>query len=137
MPNYWYNYGSLAIGNYAFSGCISLTSITLPSTLTSIGQNAYANCKNLTIFAAASSKPNGWHTSWNANNRPVKWGYAEFDFWSCDSGVPRIENGSQTYYADINGDGKDDLIVIDPQGAVKVALIQRKRFQFLVVKHPE
>ena len=37
-----------AIGHYAFSGCTTLTSITLPEGLTSIGESAFYNCKNLT-----------------------------------------------------------------------------------------
>lgn len=37
-----------SIGNYAFNGCSSLTSITFSSNLTSIGQNAFQNCSGLT-----------------------------------------------------------------------------------------
>ena len=36
------------IGNSAFYGCIELKSITLPDSLTSIGNTAFYNCRNLT-----------------------------------------------------------------------------------------
>jgi hypothetical protein len=37
-----------SIGNYAFSGCSSLTSVTVPSSVTSIGDYAFYGCKSLT-----------------------------------------------------------------------------------------
>jgi len=61
----------------AFNNCISLTSIIIPSSVTSIGQIAFAGCSNLTIYAEAASQPTGWDTSWNPDPRPVIWGYSE------------------------------------------------------------
>ncbi len=40
--------GITSIGDYAFSGCIGLTSITIPEGVTSIGENAFYNCAGLT-----------------------------------------------------------------------------------------
>lgn len=36
------------IGNYAFNGCIGLTSITIPDSVTDIGRDAFSGCTNLT-----------------------------------------------------------------------------------------
>ena len=37
-----------SIGDFAFSGCTGLTSVTIPDSVTSIGGNAFAMCDNLT-----------------------------------------------------------------------------------------
>ena len=42
--------GATGIGNYAFSGCINLTSVTIPSTVTYIGWDAFGNCQKLTTI---------------------------------------------------------------------------------------
>ena len=38
----------ISIGEYAFSGCSSLTSIRIPESVTSIGQGAFSRCEELT-----------------------------------------------------------------------------------------
>ena len=45
----------ISIGNYAFDGCISLTSITIPSSITSIGDYAFRNCRSLTSITIPNS----------------------------------------------------------------------------------
>jgi hypothetical protein len=38
--------GVISIGNFAFNGCTSLTSVTIPSSVTSIGYDAFSDCRN-------------------------------------------------------------------------------------------
>lgn len=64
-----------SIGNYAFYDCDSLTSVEIPDSVTSIGVYAFAYCKKLTIYCEAESKPEGWDSDWNPDDRPVVWGY--------------------------------------------------------------
>ena len=64
-----------SIGDYAFFECFGLTSIIIPDSVTSIGVEAFYNCSNLTIYCEAESKPDGWSSEWNYDNRPVVWGY--------------------------------------------------------------
>lgn len=45
----------ISIDNYAFYGCKSLTSITIPSGVTSIGGTAFQNCTSLTSITIPSS----------------------------------------------------------------------------------
>nr|WP_297059540.1 leucine-rich repeat domain-containing protein [Prevotella sp.] len=42
------------LGDYAFYGCIGLTSLTLPSSVTEIGEHAFLNCRGLTNFTIPS-----------------------------------------------------------------------------------
>ena len=47
--------GVTAIGNYAFTGCTSLTTVTIPASVTSIGHSAFYNCIGLTGLTIPSS----------------------------------------------------------------------------------
>ena len=54
--SYFYCYTSDdVIGAYAFYGCSSLTSLTLPSSVTSIGWSAFSGCSGLTSLTLPSS----------------------------------------------------------------------------------
>ena len=53
--NDYYYTSDDVIGDYAFSGCSSLTSLTLPSSVTSIGGHAFSGCSGLTSLTLPSS----------------------------------------------------------------------------------
>ena len=61
----------------AFRGCSNLTSIEIPSSVTSIGYEAFYGCSSLTIYCEAESQPSGWNSSWNDSGRPVVWNCTE------------------------------------------------------------
>jgi uncharacterized repeat protein (TIGR02543 family) len=83
-----------SIGNSAFRGCISLTSVTIENSVTSIGSSAFYGCSSLTIYCEAASKPSGWNSSWNSSNRPVVWGYTgeEYTYNFVTNGGEKIES---------------------------------------------
>lgn len=63
----------ISIGEDVFRDCNNLTSIVIPEGVTTIGLSAFYNCDSLTIYCEVTSKPSGWDSSWNYDNRPVYW----------------------------------------------------------------
>ena len=58
----------VGLGNYAFDGCDSLTSVTIPKSVTSIGGWAFADCDSLT-----SIKYRGTEAEWDAISKGAAW----------------------------------------------------------------
>ena len=51
-----------SIGDSAFSGCTSLTSVTIPDSVTSIGDGAFVGCTSLTgVYFQGNAPSLGWH----------------------------------------------------------------------------
>ncbi len=67
IPNTVESIGSLA-------GCADLATIVIPASVATVGGGAFANCDNLEIYCEAESKPEGWESNWNPDDRHVTWG---------------------------------------------------------------
>ena len=55
IPSTLDGYKVTEIGSYAFRDCSSLTGITIPSSVTSIGDDAFCGCDKLTIYGEKDS----------------------------------------------------------------------------------
>ena len=70
-----------SIGDFAFADCTSLKSIVIPYSVTSIGKKVFWYCESLTIYCEAESKPSVWSDDWNRyssasyGKNPVIWDY--------------------------------------------------------------
>ncbi len=68
-------YTVTAIGAGAFAGNTAIKTLIIPSTVTSIEENAFLGCSKLTIKTSHTSKPSGWNNNFNPDGRPVEYGY--------------------------------------------------------------
>ena len=60
------------IGSSAFTGQSQLTKITIPSSVTTIGNNAFQNTNNAPIYLeGGASAPNTFDINWNSSGNPV------------------------------------------------------------------
>ena len=71
------------IGERAFYGDDTITSITIGKNVTTIGFHAFSGCDNLTIYCEATSQPSGWNSNWNFSDRPVVWDCLNAESLSC------------------------------------------------------
>jgi len=66
-------YNVTKIGWHAFYDCGSLTSVTIPTSITEIYAAAFYDCMCITIYCEAKSLPRGWYGTWNESICPVVW----------------------------------------------------------------
>ncbi|MFA5450183.1 MAG: leucine-rich repeat protein, partial [Clostridia bacterium] len=66
------------IGQSAFNYCTELYFIFIPNSVEDIGAYAFYNCKNLTIYTEASAKPDGWVIVGNSDPAII-WGVSLSD----------------------------------------------------------
>ncbi len=59
MPN-----GVITIGGFAFDGCTSLTSVVIPNGVTSIGNGAFQRCRSLAYIEIPEGITIGWFAFW-------------------------------------------------------------------------
>ena len=73
--------GLRSIGNYAFASCRDLFNVFIPKTVTSMGKGVFSDCYDLhRITCEAESMPEGWDPDWleGCDATPV-WGIPEID----------------------------------------------------------
>lgn len=67
--------GITSIGQRAFTGCVNLESISLPSTITSINSYAFTDCTNLKTINVAWAEGDIVNAPWGATNATITYNY--------------------------------------------------------------
>ena len=67
------SYTVTKIAEKAFQSYNTLISITIPNSVTSIGEDAFYNCVSATIYCEHERKPSGWYSNWNNFGKTVVW----------------------------------------------------------------
>lgn len=90
------------IGNSAFYGCANLRTVTIPASVTVMGNNIFANCENLTILCYSGSEAEAY-----AKNNKIP--YKLID--GVDPDDPGTDPDKKTFkYGDVNQDGSIDSV---------------------------
>ncbi len=95
------SYPVTKIGRNAFSGS-ELTSVSIPSSVTTIEEGAFKNCGSLVIYFSGASIPSSFDEEWNPNNRPVYLGINADDILISDN-IEFIVNPQDNNSAIVSG----------------------------------
>ena len=92
--------GLTTIGDYAFSNCDELTTVTIPASVTTMGYRVFDGCDNIsTIYCVGDASASGWDSEWNYGYF-YGWGWKrvptiwDYNNWSID------ENGELSFNKD-------------------------------------
>lgn len=103
------------IRGYAFAGCTGLNEIFIPLTVTTVEGFIFNQCKNLTIKVQANGYPSGWSGNWSDGiTGRVEWGATPPTPSTGNNGGDNNNGGSSSsgYSEGLQYSGYDELTVI-------------------------
>ena len=109
------NEGTLGIADYAFDGCIGLTSITIPNSVTSIGERAFKGCSGLTNVTIPNSVTSiGESAFQNCTGLKTVVNFSNLTFTKGSSGDGYIAYYANNVYNAPNGSIEEDCVFCKP-----------------------
>jgi len=88
------------IADFAFAENAYIAEVSIPSSVTYVGENAFYRCVALTVYSQAEEQPTSWHENWNDSDCPVVWNCNE-NAVATNGNVYVLQNGLR--YSICNG----------------------------------
>ena len=89
-------YAVTTIKASAFANNTRIKSLTIPTSVTTIEANAFQGCSSLTINTGHTSKPSGWDSNFNPDDRPVNYTEIETPIGETTDTTETTENTEAT-----------------------------------------
>lgn len=131
------------IAEAAFSGCVSLVAVTVPSTGSAfcVASDITYGCTALTVYCEDSERPANWSKKWNSGNCPVVWDCKRTDtaddgnrYVFADGVRYAVNKGKATVVRQPHIGAKKTIAaeVSDPGGTYPVTAIAERAFESCV-----
>lgn len=98
------------INRYAFSGCKNLTSISIPNTVSNMGEKVFNECANTKVYCDFTENQSGWNANWAGDATPIFYGQEGYCIFYNDIKY-QIKASNEVIVKGRVGNNKIDIVI--------------------------